>query len=297
MKRGIDVAVYQGGVSWSAVRAAGIDFAMIKATQGQSHKEPEVRLFPDPYFVRNITGAKAAGMRIGVYHLLTAKTVSEALEEAAYFLSVIAPYRGNVDLYAAVDVESKYLPGDRQLLTQIVHTFCARVQAEGYAPMVYTNPDWLRNRLGNIDMWPLWLALWRNKANVPSAEDYPNIRIWQWGTEDVDGIAGGADANFMIAEKEEKCDDNHDIMNNQEDEDMAQERKPAAWAAEAVAWAQESGILLGDENGNLMLDAPVTREQMCVFLRRAYDRAVADAAGAVAARLMDALGGGADGSV
>ena len=128
------------------------------------------------------------------------------------------------------------------------------------------------------------------------AEDYPNIRIWQWGSEAVDGIAGKVDANFMIAEKEEKCDDNHDIMNNQEDEDMAQERKPAAWAAEAVAWAQESGILLGDENGNLMLDAPVTREQMCVFLRRVYDRAAADAAGAVAARLMDALGGGVDGS-
>lgn len=224
-------------------------------------------------------------MRIGVYHLLTAKTVSEALEEAAYFLSVIAPYRGNVDLYAAVDVESKYLPGDRQLLTQIVHTFCARVQAEGYEPMVYTNHDWLRNRLGNIDMWPLWLALWRNKANVPQTEDYPNIRIWQWGTEDVDGIAGGVDANFMIAEKEAEDYD----KSKQEGEDMAQERKPAAWAAEAVKWAQDNGILLGDEKGNLMLDAPVTREQMCVFLKRVYDRAVADAATEAAKRMLSAL--------
>lgn len=291
MKRGIDVSVYQGGVNWSAVRTAGIDFAMIKATQGRSEQNAAVRLFSDSCFVRNITGARAAGVRIGVYHYLTAATVSEALEEASYFLSVLAPYRGNVDLYAAVDVESKYLPGDRQLLTQIVHTFCARVQAEGYEPMVYTNHDWLRNRLGNIDMWPLWLALWRSKANVPSAEDYPNIRIWQWGAENVDGITGNVDANFMIAEKEAEDYDE----SKQEDEDMARERKPAAWAAEAVKWAQESGILLGDENGNLMLDAPVTREQMCVFLQRVCDKAVEDAAERVAERLITALGGNADG--
>lgn len=295
MKRGIDVSVYQGGIEWDRVRADGIDFAMIKVTQGRSEQNAAFRLFTDSCFVRNITGAGAAGVRIGVYHYLTAETVPEAMEEASYFLSVIAPYRGSVGLYAAVDVESKYLPQDKQLLTQIVHTFCARVQAEGYTPMIYTNPTWLRNRLGDIGMWPLWLALWRSKANVPSAEDYPNIRIWQWGAENVDGIAGDVDADLMITEMEEKCDGNHDIMNRQEDKDMAKDNTPAAWAAEAVKWAQDNGILLGDEHGNLMLGESVTREQMCVFLRRVCDKAVGDAAERVAVRLIAALGGNADG--
>lgn len=43
---------------------------------------------------------------------------------------------------------------------------------------------------------------------------------------------------------------------------------PADWAAEAVAWAQESGILYGDENGNLRLHEPCTREMVLVFLYR-----------------------------
>lgn len=44
---------------------------------------------------------------------------------------------------------------------------------------------------------------------------------------------------------------------------------PADWAAEAVQWAQENGILYGDENGNLRLHENCTREMMLVFLHRA----------------------------
>lgn len=46
----------------------------------------------------------------------------------------------------------------------------------------------------------------------------------------------------------------------------------ADWAEEAVRWAKENGILLGDGMGNYMLDSPCTREQMCVFLYRLYER-------------------------
>ena len=42
------------------------------------------------------------------------------------------------------------------------------------------------------------------------------------------------------------------------------------WSEEAVMWAVDNGIIYGDENGNLMLDKPCTREQMMVFLHRLY---------------------------
>lgn len=47
---------------------------------------------------------------------------------------------------------------------------------------------------------------------------------------------------------------------------------PAEWAAEAVQWAQENGILYGDDTGNLHLHEPVTCERMLVFLHRAYNK-------------------------
>jgi hypothetical protein len=54
---------------------------------------------------------------------------------------------------------------------------------------------------------------------------------------------------------------------------------PAEWAEEAVRWAQENGILYGDDTGNLHLHDPVTCERMLVFLHRAYKLAVEGSAG------------------
>ncbi|MBQ8334160.1 MAG: peptidoglycan DD-metalloendopeptidase family protein [Clostridia bacterium] len=42
------------------------------------------------------------------------------------------------------------------------------------------------------------------------------------------------------------------------------------WAEDAVRWATENGILLGDGEGNLMLDQPCTREDAVVFLHRMH---------------------------
>ena len=47
---------------------------------------------------------------------------------------------------------------------------------------------------------------------------------------------------------------------------------PADWAAEAVQWARENGILYGDDTGNLYLHEPVTCERMLVFLYRTYTK-------------------------
>ena len=43
------------------------------------------------------------------------------------------------------------------------------------------------------------------------------------------------------------------------------------WSDDAVEWAKENGIVKGDENGDLMLSKPCTREEMLVFLYRAFN--------------------------
>lgn len=266
MKRGIDVSVFQSGINWEKVRASGVDFAMVKATQGRSEQNPALRMFTDSFFIRNMIGAQKSGIRIGVYHYLTAQTVTEAIEEAEYYLSAISPYKSAVSLYAAVDVESRYLPADKSMLTMIINAFCKRVQRAGFTPMVYTNPNFLKNRIGDISVWPLWLALWRDKKFVPSKEDYPNIRIWQYGSESVDGIGGKTDADYEIQEKTEKVKNEETIK--KEETDMEKNEAVSEWAKEAVDWAVKNGFIKGDENGNLMPRDPITREQFCVVLHR-----------------------------
>lgn len=58
--QGIDVSRYQGNIDWAKVKASGMTFVFIKATEGQT--------YTDPNFQTNVTGALAAGMLVGTYH-------------------------------------------------------------------------------------------------------------------------------------------------------------------------------------------------------------------------------------
>ena len=176
-------------------------------------------------------------------------------------------------------------------MAQIVNTFCSRVEAEGYKPMVYTNPDWLTNKIGNVSHWDLWLALWRNKANVPTVDKYPNLHVWQWGSETVDGISGKVDANYMIydVEVEEPPKTETVAKPNQFVDANKKDNTASAWAADAVKWCVDSKILLGDDKGDLMLHQPMTREQACLVAQRLYDKIIDDAAGMAADRIIKAL--------
>jgi len=46
---------------------------------------------------------------------------------------------------------------------------------------------------------------------------------------------------------------------------------PAPWAKDAVDWAKAKGLLVGDEQGNLLLHSHLTREQFCVMLKRYHE--------------------------
>ena len=58
MKKGIDVSENNGRVDWNAVKAAGIDFAIVRLGYGNRHL--------DERFYENINGANAAGLAVGV---------------------------------------------------------------------------------------------------------------------------------------------------------------------------------------------------------------------------------------
>lgn len=44
---------------------------------------------------------------------------------------------------------------------------------------------------------------------------------------------------------------------------------PDAYAKKALAWGREKGIIVGDQNGNLKLHEPITRQDMLVMMYRA----------------------------
>ncbi|KAG8277004.1 hypothetical protein J6590_051905 [Homalodisca vitripennis] len=61
---GIDVTCLNETVNWSKVKAAGIKFAIARATQGAN--------FVDNKFVENFNGMKSNGIKAGAYHYFEA---------------------------------------------------------------------------------------------------------------------------------------------------------------------------------------------------------------------------------
>ena len=75
---GIDVSQHNGQIDWEAVAADGIEFAMIRVGyRGYTRGE----IYLDERFAENYAGARAAGLKVGVYFFSQAVSVEEAKEE------------------------------------------------------------------------------------------------------------------------------------------------------------------------------------------------------------------------
>lgn len=90
---GIDVSNHQGKITWPEVAGDDIDYAYIKATEGND--------FVDKRFAENWAGAKSAGVTRGAYHFFT--LCSPGREQAENFLKTVPRDPGA--LPPAVDLE------------------------------------------------------------------------------------------------------------------------------------------------------------------------------------------------
>lgn len=191
--KGIDISLFQPGADFPAIKAAGIDFVMLKAGQGRIPGEWNAP-FTDPYFERYIKAADAAGLYVGSYWYFMANTETEVREEAAYYIALLRKYKFNHQLWAAVDVEDSHLTGDRAALTARVKLFCDLVRAAGFRPMVYANSWWLESRFESPVGVPIWEANWSASARPSRA------RMWQYtSTGKVGGIVGNVDMNVAYS--------------------------------------------------------------------------------------------------
>jgi GH25 family lysozyme M1 (1,4-beta-N-acetylmuramidase) len=185
--RGIDVSHYDGIIDWAKVKASGIDFAFIKATENTN--------FVDPELATNWKGAGAAGVIRGAYHFLRPEV--DAVAQADFFVATAgAPQPG--DLPLALDLEVTDSLTGAQVVTA-AQTFLARVQEKsGRVPVVYTSASFWTTIAGpatGFDSYALWVAHWTTSCpNVPTA--WPDWRFWQnSATGTVPGITGSANVD------------------------------------------------------------------------------------------------------
>lgn len=209
LKRGIDVSKHQGVIDWQKVKAAGIQFVMIRVGY-RGYKNGAI--VEDPYFKRNITGALAAGIAVGAYFFSTALTVAEAEQEARYCIEKLKGY--DVTLPVVFDFEGYDNKKYRTYgITKKRRTACCKafneiMTAAGYSVMLYGSKGNIRTTYNIAALnAPLWIARYAGKHNEILSDDkyFPTIAgyteriaIWQYTSVGrVDGIRGNADMNFM----------------------------------------------------------------------------------------------------
>lgn len=199
-KKGIDVSLYQGNIDWQQVAADGVEYVFIRV--GYRGYGKEGRLVLDEKFTKNMEGAKAAGLKVGVYFFGQAITVEEAKEEANLVLEQLAPYE--IDYPVVYDVEKVSAESgranalDATTRTDIVIAFLETVKAAGYTPMVYANMEMFSVLLEfeRLEQYDKWFAYYGEEMYFPY-----NYAVWQYtekGT--VAGIDGPVDVNISFKE-------------------------------------------------------------------------------------------------
>lgn len=192
---GTDVSEFQGNIDWVKVKAAGIDFCILRAGYRGYGKKGTLVL--DPKFVNNLKNAKAAGLKVGVYFFTQAITVAEAKEEADFVYQYIKGY--SLDLPVYCDMEEIYYDTGRldsanltmAQKTAIIEAFCDRILALGYEAGVYSNPSWMTYYLDRAKLeakYPIWLANY-----VKETKYQYKFNIWQYDTGTINGISGATD--------------------------------------------------------------------------------------------------------
>ncbi len=196
---GIDVSYHQGEIDWDAVKADGIDFAIIRCGyRGYGSGD----LVTDSCYEGNITRAKESGLETGVYFFSQALNAEEAVEEADYVLSLIDG-RG-VTMPVVYDMEILDEDARANELTssqraEVARAFCDRIKEGGYTPMIYGNTAYYMSKIDYEKIaadYGIWLAQYYKKPFFPY-----QFSMWQYtASGTVDGIDGKVDLNLYFGE-------------------------------------------------------------------------------------------------
>lgn len=180
--KGIDVSHWQGNIDWKKVKADGIKFVFVKATEGTT--------FVDGKFYENVAGANAAGLKVGAYHYAKFGSSKEAKAEAGHFLKAVSQVKLTYPL--VLDLEENRKGASKATMTNAAIAFLEEIENAGYFAMLYTGKNFLETHLleNKLTPYALWIARYHHELGR-SAD------VWQYTSEGkVDGIRGFVDLNW-----------------------------------------------------------------------------------------------------
>lgn len=197
---GIDVSGWNGDIDWAKVKAEGIKYAIIRCGyRGYGSGW----LVEDNCFQKNLKGAKAAGIKVGLYFFTQAIDENEAIEEAKTVVSLLG--NETIDYPVFIDTEGSGSNGqgradnlDVATRTLCCKKFCETIESYGLKSGVYASCNWFKNMLDfeELNQYVIWLAEYRS---TPQFGEYYDM--WQYTSRgQVDGVGGFVDLDVSYIE-------------------------------------------------------------------------------------------------
>jgi lysozyme len=185
--QGTDISAAQGEIDWRKVRAGGVDFAYIKASEGT-----DIR---DTRFAENWEAAREAGLRRGATHVFTLCRL--ARDQATNFIATVPREANMLPAVVSLAFESSCTARpDREVLLSEIALFIEMVEAHtGKAVILYMTKDFedMYQVSSAIDR-SLWLP---RMFFAPDYGSHPWV-IWQASNQRrIDGIMGPINWNVL----------------------------------------------------------------------------------------------------
>ncbi len=201
---GIDVSDNQGYIEWVKVKAAGVQFAILRSVRRSGN--------PDKQLASNIKGCLANNIPMDFYKYSYALSVSEAVAEVKRVVEVLRGYgvlpSKNTVIWMDVE-DATQMALSTVALTKIVQAFKEEVLRSGFEFGLYMGKYRYETGEVNLDLFDdhTWIARYYNGYNVmqfgttPNEKYRPTVKsgeLWGWqftSSGRVDGINGNVDMN------------------------------------------------------------------------------------------------------
>lgn len=187
---GIDVSVWQGDIDFKAAKAAGCEFAVIRIGYSVDGK-----IEIDDKFEQNLTRAKEAGIKTGLYLYSYDNTVEKARSSAAEIVSLLGGE--TLDLPVAFDWEDfgRFQTYEMSFndLNEMYDAFAEELKNSGYDCMLYGSLNYLEKVWEDTDKRPVWLAHYTDQTDYEGP-----YMMWQASSSGrINGIDGDVDMDIL----------------------------------------------------------------------------------------------------
>ena len=194
--QGIDVSEHQGRIDWNAVKASGIDFAILRVGFGAPSWGGRV----DYQFNRNISECERLGIPYGVYIYSYAFDNQQAADEASMVIDCLSGRNPRLPVYYDLEDKTIIADGRQSGIASRAQIFCNKISSAGYKPGIYANLNWFNNILTDpvfkSGSWDHWIAQYNSQCHYTGSYSF-----WQYTSRGkVSGISGNVDMNYAYVD-------------------------------------------------------------------------------------------------